>query len=101
VRLVGLGGVLAELLDRVAARAVPLRTGEAAEMLTELSMTPLFEGYRGRSPVDLAAITAAIERVAAFGAAAGPTIRSVDLNPVIVSPVGIYAVDGLVIPRRD
>ncbi|HLY22419.1 MAG TPA: acetate--CoA ligase family protein [bacterium] len=98
--LVGAGGVLAEVLDRVAVRGVPLRAGDAAEMLAELPMQRLLDGYRGRPPVDRAAVAAVIERVAAVGAAAGASLASLDLNPVIASPAGVYAVDALIVPRR-
>jgi acyl-CoA synthetase (NDP forming) len=98
--VVGAGGVLAEVLDRVAVRAVPLRSGEAEEMLAALSLQSLLDGYRGRSPVNRSAVATTIERVAAFGAAVGPLVASVDLNPVIASPAGVYTVDALVIPRR-
>jgi len=54
--VVGAGGVLAEVLDRVAVRAVPLRSGEAEEMLADLSLQSLLDGYRGRSPVNRSAV---------------------------------------------
>jgi hypothetical protein len=97
---VGLGGVLAELLDAVVLRAVPLRVGEAAEMLTKLPLAKVLEGYRGRPAANRGAVVATIERIAAMGAAAGPMIRSLDLNPVVASPDGVCVIDALLIPRR-
>jgi acyl-CoA synthetase (NDP forming) len=95
---VGAGGVLAELMDAVALRALPLGAGEAAEMLDETRVRLLLDGYRGALPADRAALVAVIERVAAMGAAAGSAIRFLDLNPVIATPSGAYVVDARVIP---
>jgi acyl-CoA synthetase (NDP forming) len=95
---VGMGGVLTELLDMVVLHPVPLRADEAGEMLAELPFERLFDGYRGSAAVDRAQITTMIERIAAFGVAFGPVIRSLDLNPVIVSSRGAFAVDALVLP---
>ncbi len=93
---VGLGGVLTELMDKVVLRPVPLRQGEAAEMLAELPLARLLEGYRGSAPVDRASLIDAIERVAALGAATG--LQSLDLNPVIATAKGAIAVDALLVP---
>jgi acetate---CoA ligase (ADP-forming) len=95
---VGMGGVLAELLDMIVLRPVPLRANEALEMLAELPFERLLDGYRGSASLDRAPITAIIERIAAFGVAFGPLIRSLDLNPVVVSPRAAFAVDALVLP---
>jgi acyl-CoA synthetase (NDP forming) len=97
--VVGLGGVLAELLDKVVLRALPLGGGAAAEMLRELPLQRLLDGYRGSAPVDRAALIATIERVAVLGAAAGTAIQSVDLNPVIATKDGAFIVDAVVVPR--
>ncbi len=94
----GMGGVLTELLDVVVLRPVPLRAGEAGEMLAELPYERLLDGYRGSAAVDRTRITTIIERIAAFGVAFGPMIRSLDLNPVMISSRGAFAVDALVLP---
>jgi acetate---CoA ligase (ADP-forming) len=94
---VGAGGVLAELLDKVALRPVPLRTGEAETMLEELPVWTLLNGYRGASPADVAAVVALIECVADVGEAAGSAIGALDLNPVIASPDGACVVDARVV----
>jgi acetate---CoA ligase (ADP-forming) len=95
---VGLGGVLAELLDKVVLRAVPLGAGAAAEMVAELPLQRLLDGYRGSAPADRAALIWTIERVAALGVAAGSAIKSIDLNPVIATRDGAFIVDAVVVP---
>jgi acyl-CoA synthetase (NDP forming) len=99
--VVGAGGVLTELLASVAVRPVPLGVGDAAEMLAELAVDKMLDGYRGSAPIDRVALVTLIDRVAELGAAAGSTIRSLDLNPVLASPTGTWLVDALLIPGDE
>ncbi len=54
VVLVGLGGVLAEVLDDVVIRLAPLTPTDALEMIDELRGAPVLRGVRGRPAADLA-----------------------------------------------
>jgi acyl-CoA synthetase (NDP forming) len=94
--LVGLGGIWTEVLDDIAIRPVNLRPGEAAEMLQELHGYPLLLGGRTGHRADLAALETVIERVAALGVRFGACITSLDINPLLVTHDGAYAVDGIV-----
>lgn len=98
--LIGLGGIWTEVFDDVAIRPVGLREGEARQMLTELRAYPLLAGERGREPVDLDAVIHAIGCIDALGQAMGTEIRSLDVNPLMVSARGATVVDALVIPSR-
>jgi acetate---CoA ligase (ADP-forming) len=93
--LVGIGGVLAEVLDDVVVRIAPIDGGHARQMLDELRGTRLLDGVRGRRGVNRAAVG---ELIAALGRAleANPTWREVDLNPVIAGKSAV-AVDALII----
>jgi len=86
------GGVMAELLDDVAVRLVPLERGDADDMLRSLRLYPLLQGYRGGPRADLDAVTEVLERLAAM-AAAHPEIREVDANPLVAGPDGAVIVD--------
>ena len=100
VVMVGLGGVLAEVLDDVAVRLAPVPTDEALAMLLELRGARILDGIRGRPAVDrhaVAEMIVALSRVAM----ARPDIVEVDLNPVIASPHGALAVDALVVVAHD
>ncbi len=90
--LVGFGGTLAELLDDVAVRLVPLTASEAADQVASLRGYPLLTGYRGSAPVDVAALVDVIQRVAAIAATA-PEIAELDINPLFVRTVGAVAAD--------
>lgn len=89
--LVGLGGVWVELLDDVAMRICPLSAFDAANMITELKALPLLMGYRGRPACDTAAVEKLLLSVARL-ADAEPSLIELDLNPVLVGPVGSGAV---------
>ena len=94
--MVGLGGVLAEILDDVALRLAPVTIEEAAAMLDELRGARLIEGFRGRPRGDRAAIAQIVVALAQLGLGR-PDILAVDLNPVVSGPGGTLAVDALVV----
>ncbi len=93
--LVGLGGVLAEVLDDVVVRIAPIDVGHAQQMLDELRGARLLDGLRGRRGVNR---TAVAEVIAGLGRAleANPAWREVDLNPVIAGKAAV-AVDALIV----
>ena len=94
--LVGLGGVLAEVLDDVAIRLAPVRSGEAETMLDELRGGACLRGVRGRPGVDRASVVASIVALGRL-LVDDPTIVEVDANPLISGPAGTAAVDALVV----
>jgi acyl-CoA synthetase (NDP forming) len=94
--MVGLGGVLAEVLDDVAIRLAPVSAAAARGMLDELRGGRLLAGARGRPAVDRDAVAELVVGVAAF-AAARPDVLEIDLNPVIATSEGAVAVDALVV----
>jgi acetate---CoA ligase (ADP-forming) len=94
--LVGLGGVLTEVLDDVAIRLAPLDPSAADAMLDDLRGARLLGGVRGRPPVDRAAVVAMLVALGRLGVER-PDIIEIDLNPVIASAAGAVAVDALVV----
>lgn len=94
--VVGLGGVLAEILDDVAIRLAPVAADEAAAMLDELRGASILDGARGRPGIDRAAVVDAIIRLGDL-LVADPSIVEVDCNPLISGPSGTAAVDALVV----
>ncbi|MBX3650736.1 MAG: acetate--CoA ligase family protein [Burkholderiales bacterium] len=97
VVMVGLGGVLIEVFRDVVFRAAPVTEGEALRMLDELKSRVLLDGVRGKPPVDRQALARMISAVSCFGAAAGPRLAELDLNPVLAGPQGATAVDWLML----
>jgi acetyl coenzyme A synthetase (ADP forming)-like protein len=88
----GAGGVMVELLRDVSVRLTPLGREDARSMIEELKTAPLLRGFRGRPPVDVAALEDAIVRVAAL-AEDLPQVVELDCNPIIVHPGGAAVVD--------
>ena len=98
--LVGLGGILAEVLDDVAILLAPAPEAEVGRRLERLRGAAILRGVRGRPGVDLdglAALVAAVGRMLLED----PAVVEVDLNPVIASPDGVVAVDALVVLEDD
>ncbi|MDF2733488.1 MAG: CoA-binding domain protein [Chloroflexota bacterium] len=97
--VVGLGGVLAELLDDVAIRLAPVDRETVLAMLTELRGARLLDGLRGSSPIDRGAVADLVVALSRLGDDR-PDVLEVDLNPVIASARGALAVDALVVLGR-
>ncbi len=94
--MVGLGGVLVEVLGDVSFRICPITRLDAEEMLAELKGAPLLDGVRGRQPVSRAAIIDVLLKVGGEGGllmTCAADIQEADINPLIVSERGAVAVD--------
>ncbi len=93
--MLGIGGVLAEALGDVAFRLVPLTRTDAEEMLDDLATQALLGAFRGEPPVDREAVVDVLLGLAGL-AEADPSVRSVDLNPLMIVEGRPVAVDALV-----
>jgi acetate---CoA ligase (ADP-forming) len=96
VVLVGLGGILAEVVDDVAVRLAPIDRDDADEMLRQLRGAAVLDGARGRPGIDRPAVVAAIVALGRL-LADDPTVVEVDANPLISGPAATAAVDALVV----
>ncbi|MDX3099951.1 GNAT family N-acetyltransferase [Nonomuraea angiospora] len=88
--MVGMGGVLADLLADRAFRVPPVV--DAIAMINELRCAPLLHGYRGSSPVDVSALADQVVRISRLLEDL-PQVVELDLNPVIVTTEGTATVD--------
>lgn len=95
VVVVGLGGVLVELLEDVAVTPAPLSPAQARAMLESLRGARLLKGFRGGAAVDLEALSGVLCRVGEV-MERHPRILELDINPLICGAGGIVAVDGLI-----
>lgn len=104
--MVGLGGVLVELIGDVSFRVAPITARDAREMLDELAGAALLKGYRGGLEVSrerLVEILLAIGGEDGLLTAADDLIDEIDLNPVLAGPNAAVAVDArivLAVPPR-
>ena len=92
VLVAGAGGIYTEILRDVARALVPLSREEAAALLRELKIYPVLKGVRGQPGVHLASLTDTLLALAQL-ATDYPEIRELDLNPVMATPSGCWAVD--------
>jgi acyl-CoA synthetase (NDP forming) len=98
--LVGLGGVLTEVLDDVAIRLAPVTPRVAMSMLDDLRGRRLLDGVRGRRGIDRAVIAEMLVALGRLGADRKDVLE-IDLNPVIALSSGALAVDALVVLEED
>ncbi|MCL6621603.1 MAG: acetate--CoA ligase family protein [Syntrophobacterales bacterium] len=94
----GLGGIYTEVLADTAQTLAPVTETQARELLTSLRASALLTGVRGEPGVDLEALArmlAALSRLAV----AEPGLAEADLNPVLATPHGCWAVDARLVWR--
>jgi acetyltransferase len=99
VMMVGFGGIAAEVFQDRALELPPLNERLARRMLESLRSWPLLAGYRGR-PV--AKVDQLIETLMRFSylVAHLPEIREVDINPLLVTPTEVIALDARIFVDR-
>jgi acyl-CoA synthetase (NDP forming) len=97
--MVGLGGILVEVLGDVSVRVPPFSEAEACAMIDELHGRALLAGARGRPPADVDALVAAIMAVQRLALDHGDVLAELDINPLIVGGNGAVAVDAFIRTR--
>ncbi len=102
VILLGFGGVQAEILKDVRLLAPDLTEGAILAELDKLKSAELLHGFRGSPALDVKAVAAIVGRLGQL-LLAQPTIREIDLNPVVVYPdgQGAVALDALMLLADD
>ncbi len=101
VVLVGLGGVMVELLQDTVLGLAPVSAAQAKVLLGRLKGYRVLTGFRGSDPVDLDALADAIARISELASDHEETITEIDVNPVIARADGVLAVDALISVRRS
>ena len=94
--LVGLGGILAEVLDDVAVALAPIDRERGRGLIDRLHGAAILHGLRGRPGIEVDAVARLLVALGEL-IVAREDILEVDLNPVIASPDGVVAVDALVV----
>jgi acetate---CoA ligase (ADP-forming) len=102
VVVLGMGGVLVEVMGDVTFRRAPIDPPEAMRMIGELRGAAIFDGVRGRPPADTAALADALAALSRFAAAHAGEVESIDVNPFLVRPraQGAVALDALIVRRE-
>lgn len=97
VVVIGLGGVLSELLDDVAFGVPPLTQAQARAMFDGLRAAHYLHKADERGELHVQAFVDLAVRVGDIAVALGSKVESLDLNPVIVNGDGVVVVDALAV----
>jgi len=98
--LVGLGGIYVELFRDVAIRLAPVTRAEALEMIYQLKAARLFEGFRGKEPLDANALSNIIVKLS-HAIASIDDISDIECNPVMVYSQGCMSVDARIFLQKQ
>ena len=94
--MLGMGGVMTEILQDTAFRVAPLDHLDAEDMCRELRSAELLGPFRGQKPADRDALCRALIALGRLGME-HEAVGEVDVNPLIITPEGnLVAADALV-----
>jgi acyl-CoA synthetase (NDP forming) len=95
--LFGRGGVLVESSGGVAGRLLPLDRAAAEALVEEVAGDAVIGAFRGQRAWPREALVEALLGVSELWRHVGVWASSVDINPLVVTASGVYAVDALVL----
>ncbi len=96
VMLVGAGGVLVEVFKDRALGLPPLNHTLAGLMLDQTKVYQALKGVRGRAPADVELLKRVLVRFSRLVVEL-PRIREIDINPLVVGPQGVIALDARIV----
>ncbi|HVW71483.1 MAG TPA: acetate--CoA ligase family protein [Steroidobacteraceae bacterium] len=101
--VLGSGGIFVDLLDDHRILMLPATAAEICASLASLRVIKLVHGFRGKPAGDAAAIVAAIMAIQSFALEHRDVLVELDVNPLIVRPLGAgaVAVDALIRTAGD
>lgn len=100
VIMVGMGGTAAEVFRDRALGLPPLNEVLARRMLESLKSWPLLRGYRGKPGANVDRLIEIIMRFS-YLVADYPEIKELDINPLLVTPEDVIALDARALIDRD
>ncbi|MCX7805602.1 MAG: acetate--CoA ligase family protein [Planctomycetota bacterium] len=86
--MLGLGGIMVEVMRDVTFRVVPIRENSAYRMIKTIKAYKLLEGVRGRPRSDIGSLAEHILRLSQMCTELAADIEELDINPLIVLPEG-------------
>jgi len=96
VLLFGAGGSLAELIADRNLRLLPVDLEFAKQLVEKSKIYKILEGYRGEAPLALDKLYDTIVRLASIIQFV-PEISEIEINPLIITPNDVWAVDSKVV----
>jgi acetyltransferase len=100
VILVGMGGIAAEVFKDKALALPPLSETLARRALESLKSWPLLKGYRGKPAANIDRLIEILMRFS-YLVADYPEISELDVNPLLVTPDDVIALDARVVIDHD
>ena len=97
---VGAGGTATELMRDTATALAPLDVAAARALVSRTRVARLLAGHRGAPPCDVDALAVQIATLSRIAAASSATAAGIELNPVLASPTGAYALDAWLDPVK-
>lgn len=88
----GAGGVTVELIDDTAVTLPPLNQALARELIDKTRISKLLQSHHGVPAADVEAIVDALLAISAL-LTRFPAVKALDINPLLVSPQGVMALD--------
>ncbi|MEW6657892.1 MAG: acetate--CoA ligase family protein [Thermodesulfobacteriota bacterium] len=98
VLMFGLGGIQTEIYQDVAFCLLPAEDEELKALMKKIKGYPLLAGFRGRPKLDTEALLEAMKALARY-AFKHPELDQIELNPLLVYPKGLFAVDVRIFSR--
>lgn len=96
VMLTGMGGATGELFNDRRLEFPPLNEQLARQMVSSLRIYPLLKGYRGSTPKAIDKLIEVIIRLS-YLAADYPEIETLEIDPLIVNPTDVIALDARIV----
>jgi len=97
--MLGLGGIMAEILSDAVFAPAPLTREDALALIGRLRGQKIFDGFRGEQPVNREELAGIIVALGDIGLRY-PRIHEIDINPLILGEKGsVVAVDATIVLR--
>lgn len=96
VLMLGSGGTMAELIQDKVVALPPLNDRLALRMLMEMKAWTLLNGYRGRPAANIEQLVNILIKLS-YLVAERPEVLELDINPLVVTPTSVIAVDARVV----
>jgi len=90
----GLGGIFVEVMKDFSQKLAPICESDIEEMLNEVKGSAVLRGARTKKKYDVDALKKTIKLIASL-AETYPQIKELEINPLIVTTDGCYAVDAV------
>jgi acetate---CoA ligase (ADP-forming) len=95
--MLGLGGIMAEILSDAVFAPAPLTLEDALALMSRLRGQKIFEGFRGEPPVNRGELAGILVALGNIGIQY-PRIHEIDINPLILNENGsMVAVDATIV----